>query len=52
LAREYVIRSGDTLSGIAQRYNVSIARIRSANSLNNNTIRVGQVLRIPPAVET
>jgi len=52
LAREYVIRNGDTLSGIAQRYNVSVARIRSANSLNTNSIRVGQVLRIPPAVET
>jgi len=52
LAREYVIRSGDTLSGIAQRYNVSISRIRSANSMSSNTIRVGQVLRIPAAVET
>jgi N-acetylmuramoyl-L-alanine amidase len=52
MAREYVIRNGDTLSGIAQRYNVSVARIRSANSLNNNRIRAGQVLRIPPSVDT
>ena len=52
LAREYVIRSGDTLSDIAQRYNVSVSRIRSANSMSSNTIRVGQVLRIPAAVET
>ena len=52
LARQHVIRNGDTLSGIAQRYNVSVARIRSANSLNTNSIRAGQVLRIPPAVET
>jgi len=52
LARQHVIRNGDTLSGIAQRYNVSVARIRSANSLNTNSIRIGQVLRIPPAVET
>ena len=52
LARQHVIRNGDTLSGIAQRYNVSVARIRSANSLNTNSIRTGQVLRIPAAVET
>ena len=52
MAREYVIRNGDTLSGIAQRYNVSVSRIRSANSLNNNSIRVGQVLRSPPSVDT
>lgn len=52
LAREHVIRSGDTLSEIAQRYNVSVSRIRAENRLNGNTIRVGQVLRIPPAVET
>jgi N-acetylmuramoyl-L-alanine amidase len=52
LARQHVIRNGDTLSGIAQRYNVSVARIRSANSLNTNSIRIGQVLRIPAAVET
>ncbi len=52
LAREHVIRSGDTLSEIAQRYNVSVARIRAENRLNGNTIRVGQVLRIPPAIDT
>jgi N-acetylmuramoyl-L-alanine amidase len=50
--REHVIRSGDTLSQIAQRYQVSISKIRSANSLRGTTIRVGQVLRIPPTIET
>jgi N-acetylmuramoyl-L-alanine amidase len=50
--RRYVIRSGDTLSEIAARYNVSVSRIRSANQLRDTRIRVGQVLQIPPAVET
>lgn len=45
--RQHVIRRGDTLSEIADRYNVSIKRIRSHNSLRNDRIRVGQVLRIP-----
>jgi N-acetylmuramoyl-L-alanine amidase len=43
----HVIARGDTLSEIAQRYNVSAASIRSANRLSNDKIRVGQTLRIP-----
>lgn len=44
---EYVVRSGDTLSHIAQRFNVSISGLRSANKLNGTRIKVGQKLRIP-----
>ena len=43
----YVITPGDTLSEIAQRYNVSASAIRSANRLSGDTIRVGQTLSIP-----
>jgi N-acetylmuramoyl-L-alanine amidase len=43
----HVIRSGDTLSGIAERYNVSTAVIRSANKLSTDKIRTGQTLNIP-----
>ncbi len=46
--RRHVIRNGDTLSEIAQAYNVSVSRIRSENSLRGNNIRIGQVLTIPP----
>lgn len=46
-ARRHVIRRGDTLSGIAYRYNVSIRSLRSANSLRSDTVMVGQTLRIP-----
>jgi N-acetylmuramoyl-L-alanine amidase len=52
LARQHVIRRGDTLSGIAERYKISVPRIRSENQLRNNRIKVGQVLRIPATVET
>jgi N-acetylmuramoyl-L-alanine amidase len=45
--QEYVIARGDTLSEIASRYNVSLGHLRSANGLRNDSIRVGQVLRIP-----
>ncbi len=52
LARQHLIRNGDTLIGIAQRYKVSVARIRSENQLRSNRILIGQVLRIPPVIET
>lgn len=45
--REHVIARGDTLSGIAKRYNVSVNQLRSANSLSSSTIRIGQRLKIP-----
>lgn len=43
----HVIRRGDTLSGIADRYNTSMQRIRSVNGLRSDTVRLGQTLRIP-----
>lgn len=44
---EYIIARGDTLSGIAVEYNVSVAAIKKANKLRNSRIRVGQRLKIP-----
>jgi N-acetylmuramoyl-L-alanine amidase len=43
----HVIARGDTLSEIAERYNVSTAAIRAANKLRSDNIRVGQTLAIP-----
>jgi N-acetylmuramoyl-L-alanine amidase len=43
----HVISRGDTLSEIAERYNVSMTDIRVANKLANDRVRVGQTLRIP-----
>ncbi|MCP1726208.1 N-acetylmuramoyl-L-alanine amidase [Natronospira proteinivora] len=45
--REHRISRGETLSAIARKYDVSVQKIRQANSLNGDQIRVGQVLRIP-----
>jgi LysM repeat protein len=45
---EYVVQSGDTLSGIASHYGVKREDIMKANGLSNpNLIRVGQKLIIP-----
>lgn len=43
----YVIGQGDTLSGIAQKNNISIDRLRQANGLSSDLLRVGQVIQIP-----
>ncbi|RLA33708.1 MAG: N-acetylmuramoyl-L-alanine amidase [Gammaproteobacteria bacterium] len=46
-ARRHIIRRGDTLSEIADIYNIGVNRLRVANNLRSDTIRIGQVLRIP-----
>ena len=43
----HVIARGETLSGIAARYRVSLASLRRANSIRGDMIRTGQVLTIP-----
>jgi N-acetylmuramoyl-L-alanine amidase len=49
---KHVIIRGDTLSEIAQYYNVGMPAIRSINKLKNNNIRIGQVLKIPSSYGT
>lgn len=43
----HVISRGDTLSEIAERYDVSMSALRSANKLSSDRVKVGQKLRIP-----
>lgn len=44
---QHVINRGETLSGIAQQYGVSMRALRTANAMNDGNVRVGQVLQIP-----
>jgi LysM repeat protein len=45
---QYVVKPGDTLSGIAKEFGVTVEAIMEVNDLTNpNKIRVGQVLIIP-----
>lgn len=46
-AKEHKVSVGESLSVLAQRYQVSVADLRQYNQLNSDNIHVGQVLRIP-----
>lgn len=48
----YKVRSGDTLSGIAYRYDTSVKAIQRANKLNSVNIRIGHSLLIPTAPDS
>ncbi len=48
-AQTYVIARGDTLSEIAQRYNVSVRALKESNGLSGSVIKVGQTITIPDA---
>lgn len=49
--REYIVKSGDTLSHIAQRYQLPTSVIKQYNGLRRDFLKVGQVLQIPPTGE-
>lgn len=47
-AATYVVKSGDTLSKIAQKYHTSVAKLKQENNIADiNSIEKGQVLSIP-----
>ena len=46
-SRTHTVRSGESLSLLAQRYNVNVSRLKAANNLNSDVVRIGQVLTIP-----
>ncbi|MEZ5496218.1 MAG: N-acetylmuramoyl-L-alanine amidase [Gammaproteobacteria bacterium] len=46
-SKKHIVASGDTLSGIAQSYNVTMTDLKKANNKNSNTILVGEVLVLP-----
>lgn len=47
LARKHVVISGDTLSSIAAQYKISAAKIRKANNMKTDVVKLGQTLKIP-----
>lgn len=46
-ARQHIVAAGESLSLIAERHQVSVARLRDENALKTDTLHVGKVLKIP-----
>jgi LysM repeat protein len=51
-ATHHVVRAGQTLSGIASRYQIPVGQIVAANGITGDRIYVGQQLRLVPAAGT
>lgn len=46
-AEDYKVSRGDTLSGIAKRFDTTVSALKQMNGLSSYTIRIGQVLKVP-----
>ena len=46
----YTVKSGDTLYSIAKKFDTTVDKIKSQNSLNADALTVGQVLKIPSVI--
>lgn len=44
----YIVKEGDTLMRVADKYGVSIDTIKWANDLKRDSLSIGQTLKIPP----
>ena len=47
----YIVQRGDYLAKISKKYNVTINSIKRLNNLKDNTIRIGQKIKLPGKLE-
>ena len=43
----YKVKKGDSLSGIARRFNVPVSKLKKNNNIKNNSVQIGRTLNIP-----
>lgn len=48
----YTVVKGDSLYGIANKFNTTVDSIKKANNLTSNLLSIGQVLEIPTTSST
>ena len=44
---EYIVQKGDTLYGIASKFNTTVDNLKSINNLTTDSLSIGQVLKLP-----
>lgn len=44
---EYIVKKGDTLYAIANKYDTTVDNLKSINNLTTDSLSIGQVLKIP-----
>lgn len=47
LTETYTVQKGDTLYGIARKYNITVDELKSLNNIVGNNLYIGQELRVP-----
>ena len=48
----YVVKAGDSLYSISNKYNTTVDELKQLNNLTTNTLNVGQLIKIPSATIT
>lgn len=48
----HIVKTGDTLWGLAKQYNVTVAKLKEINGLNSDLITVGQQLKLDTKEQT
>lgn len=47
VSNEYIVKKGDTLYGIANKYGVSVDNLKDYNKLSTDSLSIGQIIKIP-----
>jgi LysM repeat protein len=47
LTKNYRVKSGDTLSEIADKFNTTVSKIKKTNQLKSDNLQIGLLLKIP-----
>lgn len=47
VSNEYIVKKGDTLYGIANKYGISVDSLKDYNKLSTDSLSIGQIIKIP-----
>ena len=47
----YIVKAGDSLYSIANKYNTTVNELKSLNNLTSNSLSIGQKLKLPQIIE-